>query len=250
MQPKTEFFDTLLRGSRPSPELLGAFALGLLVVGVLSNLAYDLLVSPASVVATIWRPLGGAFVLTVGAYFLFWLDQRRRRRVVVSVDESRLAPPHPGLIWLLGPQIEHLLLVLKYHQERGGADHCWLVMSNEPSVQEAYTQLSTQIIERGLNSQLHPVYIPRLDAQAAYQAVYTIFTREAVEEGLEQNQVIADITSGTKPLTAGMILAALTVGGALEYVESERDDKGRVVEGTQRVVLVDTKFHLAREEQR
>ena len=62
------------------------------------------------------------------------------------------------------------------------------------------------------------------------------------------DQVIADITGGTKPLTAGMVLAALTVGGALEYVESERDAEGRPIEDTQRVVLMDTAFYVTREE--
>jgi hypothetical protein len=45
-------------------------------------------------------------------------------------------------------------------------------------------------------------------------------------------------------MTAGMLLAALMVGGKLEYVESNRNNKGQVVEGTQRVVLVDTQFYL------
>ena len=45
-----------------------------------------------------------------------------------------------------------------------------------------------------------------------------------------------------------MVLAALTAGGALEYVESERDAQGRPITGTLRVVLVDTTFYVAREE--
>jgi hypothetical protein len=248
MRRKSEFFDTLLRGAGPSPELLGAFALGLLVVGILSNLVYDLLVAPESVINGLWRPVAGALIFTGIAYFLFWRDQRRRN-VVVSVDESRLAPAHAGLIWLLGPQMEHLLLALDHHRQGGGAAHCWLVMqARQETVQKAYDELSSQILAKNWPIRLHPVYIDHLDAQAAYQAVQTIFTREAGEEGLTQDQLIADITGGVKPLTAGMILAALTVGGALEYVESERDDKGQAIEGTQRVVLVDTEFHLTREE--
>ena len=75
----------------------------------------------------------------------------------------------------------------------------------------------------------------------------TIVEREVVEEGLEPGQVIADITGGTKPLTAGMLLAAITTNSALEYVESERDDQGRPIPGTLHVVLVDTSFYLAEE---
>jgi hypothetical protein len=118
----------------------------------------------------------------------------------------------------------------------------------QEGVQSAYDQLSSYLVEQGWETRLHPVYIEQLDTQAAYEAVSLIFSREAVEEGLTPAQVMADITGGTKPLTAGMLLATLAVDGGLEYVESNRDDKGEVVTGTQRVVLVDTKFYLSREE--
>jgi hypothetical protein len=250
MMRRSEFFDILLRGAGPSPELLGAFALGLLVVGILSNLGYDLVVAPEAVLSVTWRPIVAAVMLTGLAYFFYRLDRRRWRGLEVQVDESRRAPAQAGLIWLLGPQINHLLFALSDHRKGGGAAHCWLVMqSNQESVQQAYDQLSSQVLERGWDTRLHPVYIEHLEAQAAYEAVRTVFSREAAEEALTPDQVIADITGGTKPLTAGMILATLAVGGTLEYVESDRDDKGYVIEGTQRVVLVDTRFHLSREEQ-
>jgi hypothetical protein len=248
MKRQSEFLDALLRGAGPSLELLGAFALGLLMVGILSNLAYDLLVAPQEVWATTWRPVGLVLLLTGAAYFLYRQDRGRRRTIVVSVDESRRAPPYPGLIWLLGPQIDHLLFALAHHQQGSGAAHCWLVMqSNYKPVQKAYEQLSSQVSDRGWQTRLHPVYISQVDAQSAYEAVRTVFSREAAEEELTPEEVIADITSGTKPLTAGLILAALTVNGALEYVESDRDEQGQVIQGSQRVVLVDTKFHLSRE---
>jgi hypothetical protein len=249
MNRRSEFFDILLRGSGPSAELLGAFALGLLVVGILSNLAYDLVLDPLTILPQLWQPLIASLILTGLAYLLYQLDRRRWRKVEVSVDESRLAPPHAGLIWLLGPQIEHLMVALAYHRQSGGGLHCWLVMqSRQEAVQQAFDQLSNQILEHGWETRLHPVYIDQLDAQSAYEAVVTVFDREAGEEGLTPAQVIADITGGTKPLTAGMLLAALAVDGDLEYVESDRDDKGLVIQGTQRVVLVDTKFHFSQEE--
>jgi hypothetical protein len=239
------FLDILLRGSGPSLELLGAFALGLIMIGILSNLAYDLLVLPGSVLPVFWQPLAASLILIVAAYLLFWIDQRRWRAVAVKVDESRLAPAHAGLIWLLGPRIEHLLFALEYHYQRDGARHCWVVMErNAPSIQNAYDQLTDEILKNEWDIQAHPVYIAHLDAKSAYEAVHTIFVREAEEEGLSPGQVIADITSGTKPLTAGMLLAAITVNGNLEYIESERDDKGQVIEGSQQVVLVDTQFYL------
>jgi len=111
-------------------------------------------------------------------------------------------------------------------------------------VREAFGQLSQRLLEQGVATQLHPCYIGEPDVRAAHGAVRAIFEREAVEEGLEPERVIADVTGGTKPMTAGMVLAAMTTGGDLEYVESKRDADGRYISGTQQVVLVDTAFHV------
>jgi len=248
MKRRAEFLDAFLRGAGPSPELLGAFALGLLVVGLLANLAYNLLTAPAEGLPVAWRPLVAILSCTGLAYLLYWLDRRRGRQVQAVVDESRLAPPHAGLVWLLGPgPLDHLLFALQHHRRGGGALHCWLVMQDSRPVREAFHQLSQRLLEEEAATRLHPVYIQHLDVQAAYGAVRTVFEREAAEEGLRPEEVIADVTGGTKPLTAGMVLAALTTGGALEYVESERDAEGRPIPGTLRVVLVDTAFYVTRE---
>ncbi|MBN1815267.1 MAG: hypothetical protein JXA14_25770 [Anaerolineae bacterium] len=250
MNRRSEFLDVLLRGAGPSPELLGAFALGLIVVGILGNLAYDMLIAPAGIWLAAWRPLVAAALLTGLAYLLYRLDRRRGRTVRAVVDESRLAPPHAGLIWLFGPgPFEHLVAALRHHQQEDATAHCWLVMEEGMApVKERFGELSKRLVEEGIATQLHPAYIEQADVRATYETVRTVFEREAAEVGLEPHQVIADITGGTKPMTTGMALAALTTGGALEYVESERDSEGRPIEDTQRVVLVDTTFYVTTEE--
>lgn len=246
MKRYIEFFDALLRGAGPSPELLGAFALGLLVVGLLGNTVYDLLAAPVESLPAVWRPLLAAVILTLLAYLLFQRDRKRVKDLQARVDESLPVPPHAGLIWMLGPgQFDHLLFALQHHCKGGGGTHCWLVMQNVEPVREAFGQLTQKLLDRKIPTQLHPVYISALNVEAAYSAVRDIVRREATEEGLQPGDVIADITGGTKPLTAGMFLAALTSGCALEYVESERDDKGLPVPDTWRVVLVDTRFYFA-----
>ena len=147
MKRRAEFLDAFLRGVGPSRELLGAFALGLLVVGLLGDLIYDLLTAPTESLAVVWRPLVAAMLLTGLAYLLYRRDRRRGRVVQAAVDESRLAPPHAGLIWLFGPgPFEHLLFALAHHREGGGGTHCWLVMQDIGPVREALTQLSRQLL--------------------------------------------------------------------------------------------------------
>lgn len=247
MKRQADFWDKLLRGG-PSPELLGAFFLGLLMVGVLSDLVYDLLVAPVDTLPVAWRPGVTILLLTGLAYLLYQLDRRQTRVVRIEVDESRLAPSHTGLIWLFGPgPFGHLTFALNHHRKDGGGTHCWLIMQNTETVQQAFTDLSQELLEQGMTTRLHPIYIEEMDVQASYEAVQSIIERESVEQGLRPEQVIADVTGGTKPLSAGMVLAALATGGTLEYVESERDPDGLPISGTQRVVLVDTTFRAMKE---
>jgi len=249
MKRRAEFLDVLLRGAGPSLELLGAFAAGLIAISIFGNLIYDVLVEPQRVAAAVLRPVAALPILVGLAYLLYRLDKRRRLVARVTVDDSRVAPPYAGLIWLLGPgSVDHLLFALKHHREGGGATHCWLVMqSGVEEIQQAYAAAAMAVLEHSLDTRLYPCYIQELEAQEAYRAVHTIFEREAAEEGMEPGDVIADITSGTKPLTAGMVLAALIGGRALEYVETERDEHGNPIFDTARVVLVDTKFYVGQE---
>lgn len=243
MNRRNDFLDVFLRGSGPSVELLAAFFLGLIVVGVLSNWLFTVLT--AGLDALRLGPLVASLLLTGTAYFLYWDDRRRTRTVEVEVDESRLAPAHAGLIWLFGPgRFDHLLFALNHHRKSGGGAHCWLVMQQIDAVQQTFGELSQQLAAAGASTCLHPVYIEQLDVQAAYQAVRSVFDREAKEEGLDPAEVIADITGGTKPLTAGMVLAAITSGKRIEYVESERDAQGNPIPQTLRVVLAGTAFYL------
>jgi hypothetical protein len=246
MKRQSEFWEIFLGG--PSSELIGAFALGLLVVGIGSNLVYDLLLAPSLDGRAAVGPLLAMAACTGAAYLLYRRAREGRPPVDVVVDESRLAPPHAGLVWLLGPgPFDHLLAALRHHREGGGAGDCWLVMDESKAVQQAFGRLVDAVADWTPPVDLHPVYLRELDARSAYAAVRDVMTREADEAGLASGEVIADITGGLKPMTAGMVLAALATDAPLEYVESERDEKGRYIEDSQRVVLLDLGLAASRE---
>ena len=248
-----EFLKVLLSGGGPSGWLWAAFALGLLFFGILANLIFSLVLAPAETWPGAWRPAVIVAAVFLLAYVCFSLDRRRKPRIESGVDESRLAPPHKGLIWLFGPgPFDHLLFALRHHVRGGGGAHCWLVMQNIPAIVAARNALSQRLIEEGLPTQLHEVYIERLEVEDTSEAVRTILERRSAEVGLAPEDVIADITGGTKPLTAGMVLAALTAQSPtgeveLEYIESDHDDQGGPIPGTQHVVLVDIRFRISRE---
>lgn len=243
------FLDVFLRGEGLSFLLVGAFVLGLIVIGVISNLAYDVLISPGDVGPTLLIPLIASVVITLLAYGLYKLDARRQPRIEVTVDESRLAQAMPGLIWLLGPGFpHHLTFALSHHRKGGGGEQCWLIMQKDvEQVERAFLELDEYLLAEKLDVRLHRLYIDKPDAEDTYRAARAIWDREALEQGLQPEMVIGDITGGTKPMTAGLVLAAIAADRVLEYVESDRDHQGRPVEGSERVVLADIGFYLTRE---
>lgn len=65
------------------------------------------------------------------------------------------------------------------------------------------------------------------------------------QEGFAANDIVAEYTSGTKAMTAGLALAASSFGcGSLNYVTGRREH-GVVVEGTEKLLSVPTAFFRA-----
>jgi len=247
MKRLTRFWTVLL--GAPSSKVLFAFTIGVLVVALLGNLCYDVLMG--EVTRARWpyalRTLivGGA---SIGLAYLWYCRVYQHLEINVNVDESRVAPQRRGLIWLFGPNYEHLLTTLKHHQHANGAKHCWLILEDTPLIQEQLQAFEQRAKALDLPTAFHHVIIRRLDVQSTYRAVRTIVTQQLPAYQLEKSDIIADITSGTKPMSAGMVLAALTEGLEMEYVESKRDAEGNPIKGSQTVVLLGMDFYLAEEE--
>jgi len=59
--------------------------------------------------------------------------------------------------------------------------------------------------------------------------------RAAIEEGFRPADIVVDITFGTKPMAAGLAVAAVDAGCRFTYVGGDRDEAGRVISGTEEV---------------
>jgi hypothetical protein len=99
--------------------LLGVFIAGVLVMGQLSNLMYGVLTDAGNLGwGAVLRVTAACGVLVATAYGLYWRERRKLSRLQVIVDESRLAPPHRGLIWMLGPgAVDHALHAIRHHAQ-------------------------------------------------------------------------------------------------------------------------------------
>lgn len=236
-------------GSGESAWLIVAFVLGVLALGVLSNLLYDAVASRGGVDGgDALRALLAAGALIVLAYAAYRYDLFRAWRAFgfrPTIDEQRRAPPHAGLIWLLSPgSIELPLFAINYHYVGGDGAvlrHGWVLITR--GAQSAFTALNERVSELGLKVDLHPVYLNAETIEATHHEVDAIFRTQAGLVGLSPEQIIADLTGGLKPMTAGMVLACLPHGRALEYIESDRNPaSGQPIPGTLRAVLVGIDF--------
>jgi hypothetical protein len=237
--------------SRPTWELMGVFCLGVLFLSVASNWVYDVAWSPGDLFTA--HSLGVLIALGAMLGLAYWLYQRDRRKLLkrlqieASFIETASVLPRRGLIWLLSPgSVDHPAFAIGHHygqEEPHTLEHCWLIMTRgDQRVEEARQALEERLKALGMEVKLHAVEVPRPDVESTYRAVDRIYQEELANKGLSPEQVIADITGGLKPMTTGMALACLLRDLDLEYVETDRDEWGQPIDGTQRVVTVDVDF--------
>jgi len=248
---KSENFGDVLKGRGSSWQLLAAYFVGVLAAGVLGNWIFGLLTG-----ALYGWPLVGGLGL-VGFAYLFYHMAPRWRGLAFHLSEEGITRPHAGLIWLFAPGgLDHLLAAIAFHRREGTLRYCWLLMQKvNPGVIANLGVLQRELEEAGIPFVLTESDDPRevnrqvqskretLSPDAPPVLVLhqmdllTVTTREtrdkvllikkqAVSWGLKPEEILPDITSGFKPMAAGMLLAALAQDGVVEYVEAPRNEKG------------------------
>ncbi len=131
--------------------------------------------------------------------------------------------PHPdqhrGLIFLFSRE-ETLRAAIQYH--RPVLEHCWLLVT--PQMQERAARFASAFTSLGFSIR---AIGDHYDANACYRTVRDVYRREAVRVGIPPEQVIADITGGTKPMTMGVVVACLEGGYPIEHVPTAFDAAGQ-----------------------
>lgn len=224
------------------------FLIGSIALALLGNAIYELLTStfgatPEFLIAlVIGAILIFAFVALAFRRLLRALD---RRRVVVqnAVRPDQQAEPHAGLILPVGLNPRGAeAAIIAWHQRGAALRHCWLLASLEVKQNPKFGDLRQALLERGVT----PHIVTIGDAVQAEQ-VYTR-VRDAIAEArlfVDAAPLIADITGGTKAMTAGTLLACLEAGVAVQYWSVPRDSDGNprlVEEGSPMKVVVHPVF--------
>lgn len=76
------------------------------------------------------------------------------------------------------------------------------------------------------------------DAGSAYEAALEAI-RKLGEKGIKSEDIVVDYTTGSKPMSAGVLYAAIAEDCSdLVYVAGQRDKNGRVISGTEKFLTV------------
>ena len=193
---------------------------GTVLLAVASNLIYD--------AAKTALGFGGG-LLVIGLLILFGavlavLAYRRIPRPNYHLKNKEHPGKHVGLIALVSnPRVVEK--AIEYHLP--DLKCCWLVVT--PEMMATGAEIQRRYLGR-VTCHLAEIE-DEYDSAGCQALVRRIFTVDSAEAGLLPAQVIADITGGTKPMTAGMLMACVSGDYAVEHVptafELDPQTKGR-----------------------
>lgn len=206
------------------------FLVGSIALAILGNAIYELLTStfgatPEFLIALVIGAVLIFIFVTVG--FRRLLHTLDARKVVVrnDVQPDQQAEPHAGLILPVGlnhPGPE--AAIIAWHQRDATLRHCWLLVTPEVEREgKKLGDLRQGLLERGVVP--HIELLPdAVQADRVYTQVQDTIMR--ARQLTEAHPLIADITGGTKAMTAGTLLACLDSDVAVQYLSTPRDSTG------------------------
>lgn len=180
--------------------------------------------------------LAGFLVLVVA--LMLWLDYRHAHQPETSRPQENPITPHQGLILLISPFKKDLpLKAIEHHLEK--LKYCWLI-SSKGSLDTA-EELAVEINQRWPQINVfdvHDLIVDPENIESTYDVVNRIYEKMTSSLGLAENEIVADITGGQKPMTAGMALACSTPIRKMQYMKTIRDGKGDPVPGNEPVCVL------------
>jgi CRISPR-associated protein (Cas_Cas02710) len=203
-----------------SPRFPMLFLAGAVLVAVMGNMASDLLKSYfGDERARLWVILVVSsvilFLLVVAIYAAGVFRAMFTSRSLYRFLDKPNPAPRKGLIAFVSlTQRAHLDRAIIYHRET--LKRLWLIATQECQVRAA--QLVAEYNKQGIQVSIVPLG-EEWDLIKAKETVDRIYAEQL--DGLAEEDIIADFTGGTKPMTVGMVFACLTPSRSLQYVPAE-----------------------------
>ncbi|MBN2001736.1 MAG: hypothetical protein JXA21_00150 [Anaerolineae bacterium] len=120
---------------------------------------------------------------------------------------------------------ESLAAIARPPTVSGGAPlrHCWLIASGgERGSQPQAHAIQARYQSPALTIEVEVVY-DAFGIQETYQLVSHLYRQKIAKAGLRTQDVIADLTGSTKPMSAGMMLACAQIGAPMQYMYGDLD---------------------------
>ena len=215
--------------------LIGIFGLGIISSGI-SNLLLETLGTWVQKNLGINKVLFQLSVIgLIGLTILstvYFTNLTRRLRLLLGQDAIEIANVVPltdtffGLIAIASfskrGKMTPAEIAIRHHWRngKGRLRYCWLLCT--PDALKT-TQLFLSQIEQESLEQRHQFYL-------YYELVDILYDIAQQQTGLPPADVIADYTGGTKSMTAGMVLACSSPDRTLQYLVSEYNQAGNIVD--------------------
>lgn len=152
-----------------------------------------------------------------------WQESRRQASQLEFADNGLQKPEEKRGLILLVSNPESAMFAIAFHSQSGSLQQVWLLPSDGRAIaqfgvstiakaeeikqrcEQQFPGVKVNVMERGVSPG---------DSQDTFDLVNQIYRRS----GYEPQELIADFTGGTKPMSVGMIMACLPSERELEYV--------------------------------
>lgn len=128
---------------------------------------------------------------------------------------------------------------IQFHANSGKLRHVWIITTRDTPdadpekpvrpgsrhLAQAFEDIATQVV--GSKVKFHhsddELIVDARDLQNSFEAVNRVYRQEAPRYDLKEEDLIADFTSGTVNMSAGMLLACVLYGRSMQFTTTERD---------------------------
>lgn len=171
--------------------------------------------------STWWGPVSGwvFVVILLVLTFIFVYSYNRRysywRRNLGPIADIASPRKYEGLIFMF-TQKETAREAIRHHLP--ALKHVWLIVTPQKQAEAGeivvdFPEVSFSVLP------ISNLY----DTQSCYNVVRHIYERGTQDVGIPPQNIIADITGGTKPMTMGMIVACIEGDLPIEHVPTKFD---------------------------
>ena len=205
------------------------FVVGLILLNIISNAIYELFKDEFDAPIRILLIAAGLLALFLIAYALV----RRIFKPELTVTDLE---PRRGLIALVSQgRLSDIPVSASISFHEPALTHCWLITSKQPPAEPELPPGSsgepfqsawknTQDLKVQLQGKVKLIQDVEIDPEnpkeifSAIDGIYSLARRA----GLHSDDIVADITGGTKTMSISMVLACTPAGRAVEYMKPRR----------------------------